>query len=461
MGNATSNVASNVANKVPSNKFSSWQKTLQDIRKNDPALVELDFTGFRLGEAKIATLTQALRSNTSVQKLNMTGTDCTAKAVQLLADTLVNSLFVCNIHTLILDNNPIGPDGAQYLGMAIGSSQTLLTLKVNGCGLGDDGAIAISRGMLSNKTITTLEMGNNQLGDRAAQAVAKMLKANDVLEGLSLWKNGILAGGAKYLFLTGLAANSSLQWLGLGGNNVGPEGAGYIATGLSTNEGLQWLAVGGNNIGDQGALKLAAVLKDDGCILQSIGLGGNDIGDVGMTHLCKAMWTNTFLESVGLGGNNIASEGCEHLSEMLKANKSLRKLIISSNLIDDDGVRAIADGMAINDVITTLLMAGNPFGDEGAKYLLDKLTNNQSKAVVKVLDIHNSNMSEGIERAFIEKARNESKLVLLGSEFGRRDHRILRNGEDENVLDKKYSAFASPTFEKRVSASSVRGEENF
>lgn len=458
MGNNVSQMGS----KIPGNKFSSWQKTLQDIRRNDAALSELDFTNFRLGESRIATLTEALRSNNSVQKLNLTGTDCTAKAIQLLSDTLVNSLFVCNVHTLILDNNPIGPDGAQYLGMAIGSSQTLLTLKVNGCGLGDDGIIAISRGMLSNKTITTLELGNNQCGDRAAQALGKMLKVNDVLEGLSLWKNGILAAGAKYLFLTGLASNTSLQWLGLGGNGIGAEGSGYIATGLSTNEGLQWLAVGGNNIGDQGALKLAAVLKDDGCILQSIGLGGNDITDVGMTHIAKAMWTNTFIESLGLGGNSIASEGCEHISEMLKANKSLRKLILSSNLIDDDGVRAVADGVAINDTLTTLLMAGNPFGDEGAKYLVDKITNSASKnSSLAVLDIHNSNMSEGIERAFIEKVRNDSKLVLLGSEFGRRDHRVIRGNEEENAMQQKYNAYASPTFQKKVSASNLRGEENF
>ena len=30
--------------------------------------------------------------------------------------------------------------------MAVGSGQSMLTLKVNGCGLGDDGAIAIARG---------------------------------------------------------------------------------------------------------------------------------------------------------------------------------------------------------------------------------------------------------------------------------------------------------------------------
>lgn len=46
-------------------------------------------------------------------------------------------------------------------------------------------------------------------------------------------------------------------------------------------------------------------LQDDGCILQSIGLGGNGIGDQGVSHITKALWTNTFLESLGLGGNGI------------------------------------------------------------------------------------------------------------------------------------------------------------
>ena len=70
-------------------------------------------------------------------------------------------------------------------------------------------------------------------------------------------------------------------------------------------------------------------------------------------------------------------------------------------------------------------------------------------------------MTEGIERAFIEKVRSDSKLVLLGSEFGRRDHRVVRGEEDDSVMAKKYNAYASPTFQKKVSASNLRGEENF
>ena len=41
--------------------------------------------------------------------------------------------------------------------------------------------------------------------------------------GLSLWKNAILSAGAQYL-AEGLTRNRSLQWLGLGGNKIGPDG---------------------------------------------------------------------------------------------------------------------------------------------------------------------------------------------------------------------------------------------
>lgn len=61
--------------------------------------------------------------------------------------------------------------------------------------------------------------------------------------------------------MDGLARNRSLQWLGLGGNGIGPEGARVIAQGLPSNQSLQWLALGGNDIGDRGAKHLATALK--------------------------------------------------------------------------------------------------------------------------------------------------------------------------------------------------------
>jgi hypothetical protein len=63
--------------------------------------------------------------------------------------------------------------------------------------------------------------------------MGEALAENDTLEGLSLWKNAILSGGAQFL-IDGLARNRALQWLGLGGNGLGAEGCRVLRRALST-----------------------------------------------------------------------------------------------------------------------------------------------------------------------------------------------------------------------------------
>lgn len=60
-------------------------------------------------------LSEALRHNNTLQRLTMVNVECDAGGARHLSDALANVLLPCNIHTLVLDNNPIGPDGANYL----------------------------------------------------------------------------------------------------------------------------------------------------------------------------------------------------------------------------------------------------------------------------------------------------------------------------------------------------------
>jgi hypothetical protein len=72
----------------------------------------------------------------------------------------------------------------------------------------------------------------------------------------------------------GLSINQSLQWLGLGGNSIGPDGVRLLcdvrnsgrhhynnAQGLASNQTLTWLGLGGNEIGDRATAYLAGLLK--------------------------------------------------------------------------------------------------------------------------------------------------------------------------------------------------------
>lgn len=104
------------------------------------------------------------------------------------------------------------------------------------------------------------------------------------------------------------------------------------------------------------------------------------------------------------------------------------------------------------------LVAGNPFGDIGGQYLVDKIVT--SCPTLTVLDMHNTNMTENIERAMVEKYRDASKLVLLGSMYGRRDHRIIRGNDAEDIRD-QYRQYASPNLNRKDSLSNMRGEEQF
>jgi hypothetical protein len=123
-----------------------------------------------------------------------------------------------------------------------------------------------------------------------------------------------------------------LEWLGLGGNSIGPDGAVALAEGLSHNTHLTWLALGGNDIGDRGITRIAQwmscmlalcgghdvrmsicimFLAAEECSLRSIGLGGNGITAAGGLALAKALRVNKSLESLGLAGN-VLGMWCNH-----------------------------------------------------------------------------------------------------------------------------------------------------
>merc|ERR1719378_389235 len=121
----------------------------------------------------------------------------------------------------------------------------------------------------------------------------------------------------------------------------------------------------------------------------------------------------------------------EHFAEALKDNKSLKKAILSSNLLDDQAIATLVEGINRNSSLETLLLAGNPFGDMGIRRLVHALSDKNSS--IRVLDIHNCEISEPTERAVVAKfSEPSSKLYLLGSHYGRQDHRV-------GALDKEWT----------------------
>ena len=91
--------------------------------------------------------------------------------------------------------------------------------------------------------------------------MGRSLESNYHLKGLQLWKNRIFHTGADAL-AKGLMTNNTLEWIGLGCNQIGDAGAlAFAELFLSDHSALKWLAIGANGITSQGAKHLGMGLR--------------------------------------------------------------------------------------------------------------------------------------------------------------------------------------------------------
>jgi proline dehydrogenase len=79
---------------------------------------------------------------------------------------------------------------------------------------------------------------------------------------------------------------------------------------------LQKICLNRNNIGDEGAKYLADAIKLNSMLLK-VDLWNNNIGDEGVKYLEDAIKLNSMIEEIGIGGNNV---GASQIEDILKEN---------------------------------------------------------------------------------------------------------------------------------------------
>jgi len=103
-----------------------------------------------------------------------------------------------------------------------------------------------------------------------------------------------------------LKHNTSLRFLGLGGNQISDAGAASLGEVLKTNATLVELNLNSNQIGDAGACALARALAD-GAAVRRLSLHDNCIGDIGA--MCLAEEIEDAVEELDLWGNQLTAAG--------------------------------------------------------------------------------------------------------------------------------------------------------
>jgi len=97
------------------------------------------------------------------------------EGAKVLADALRTNT---SLERLYLWNTGIGDDGAKALAAVLASNTHLKDISLGGNRIGDEGGKALAAALRTNTTLQLFYLGNNRIGKEAKQAMAKMFADN-------------------------------------------------------------------------------------------------------------------------------------------------------------------------------------------------------------------------------------------------------------------------------------------
>lgn len=204
--------------------------------------------------------------------------------------------------------------------------------------------------LLSNgpSTISELYLDNCGANASCIQGLMAGLKSNKNLLVLDLRENDIGVEGARYI-AEAMQSGPKLKQLILSSCNIEAEGASAIISSLFNNMNIEILNLSANNIGDQGATQIGLLLESNKYIKHLV-IQENNITDAGMAAISKSLIKNRALVFLGVQWNFITNEGAEYLGSCMAQNAYLRAVHILGNAIDRQGIKAILEGSKMLNV---------------------------------------------------------------------------------------------------------------
>ena len=107
----------------------------------------------------------------------------------------------------------------------------------------------LGEALRSNQSVLSLKLGFNKLKDKACEYMYEGLKENSTLSQLHLENNQITNDGARFLAMSLLANKySALTHIYLDHNLIDDEGADHLSTALRNNRSLQYIYMNNNKI---------------------------------------------------------------------------------------------------------------------------------------------------------------------------------------------------------------------
>ncbi|XDV23239.1 hypothetical protein PO909_027911 [Leuciscus waleckii] len=349
---------------------------LQKFKKSDEFLIRLS--------AVIKTSKRALLND-----CNLTDKSCSALATVLGSDT--------SLKELNMNNNNLQDSGVKLLCTGLKNIKCKLEiLRLSNCSITEEGYKALASALRSNPShLIELDLTGNDPGQSGVKEL------NDLLQGPNCQ--------LRTLRFLGPAADEACQYVrGIVGKNP------LLLRELNLSE---------RELGDSNMKKLAALLQDKHCKLNTLTLCGCSIKEKHCYLLSSALRLNpSHLRELDLSGNELKNTRVKHLCDALKdSHCKLERLRLRYCDMTYECCSALTSALKSNPShLRELNLSGNKLGDSGVENICDLLMNSQCR--LEILDLCECSIIEKqcliLTSALKSNPSHLRELELSGNQLG-------------------------------------------
>ncbi|KAL9187674.1 hypothetical protein ACHAXT_006052 [Thalassiosira profunda] len=196
--------------------------------------------------------------------------------------------------------------GEVYDMLSLLHNKPVVRMAFNGLGLGREGLSFVAAHVERNPHLRELGLQNNPIDDLdIAARLFAAVKRHRELRKINLWHCGV----DNELLRIIMDGSQNLTFLDLQDNEIGSEGAEYIANALTKNPPLERLPLNSNYICNDGISAMARALASNNN-LSSLNVGSNDFTGAGRAALLRAVYNTSSLNAIKDSNHNICCIDC-------------------------------------------------------------------------------------------------------------------------------------------------------
>ena len=379
--------------------------TIAEAIRLNTTLQKLNISNNSISDDGAAAISDNLKFSTSLQEINISQNSITNKGIKLFAEAIQINSTLKNIN---ISKNHISIEGLLYFMEKVKKNCTLEVVNITHNNVTRSGLtsikqcienlqrpiqiyaswnVIVSRNGELLKLCTFQESENiieedvwsfeDYDPDYIVTCLSECIKEDDTLLELNMSKNPIIIGREKKI-IEAIKVNKTLLKLDASFTKIRDED--YISDCLKINKSLKKLNMSENMITSNGAKEIATAIRVN-TTLEKLDLSCNRISNDGVSFISDGLKNNNSLQELNISRNEITSEGAQYIAEAIQVNTTLEKINVSCNAISDDGAAA---SLQFNNSLQELNMSRNEITSEGAKKITEVI---QVNTTLKHLDL--------------------------------------------------------------------------